>query len=95
MNRSYYHELAAHGLRMPIGVDLVLHEHADHEARLLDGAALGVGCWAAGYLGWLPASGLSDPVWRQPTAAAIAPAVRHAAYGIATVAAYETLAEHL
>ncbi|MEX0777903.1 MAG: uroporphyrinogen decarboxylase family protein [Phycisphaeraceae bacterium] len=41
MNRSYYHELAAGGLRMPIGVDLVLHEHADHESRLLDGDALG------------------------------------------------------
>src|ERR1043165_4206979 len=25
---------------------------------LIDGAALGLACWAAGYLGWLPATGL-------------------------------------
>jgi len=41
MNRSYYLELAASGLRMPIGTHLVLHEHADHEAIMLDGPRLG------------------------------------------------------
>jgi uroporphyrinogen-III decarboxylase len=41
MERAFYLELAASGLRMPIAADLVLHEQADPEAILLDGARLG------------------------------------------------------
>jgi uroporphyrinogen-III decarboxylase len=41
MERSFYLDLAADGLRMPIGADLVLHEHDDPEAILLDGQRLG------------------------------------------------------
>ena len=41
MDRQYYLDLAASGLRMPIGTHLVLHEHPDHEAILLDGPRLG------------------------------------------------------
>ena len=41
MNRSYYLNLAETSLRMPIGTHLVLHEHADHEAIMLDGPRLG------------------------------------------------------
>jgi uroporphyrinogen-III decarboxylase len=41
MKREYYLELAANGLRMPIGTDLVLHEKADPEAVMHDGNALG------------------------------------------------------
>ena len=41
MDRKYYLDLAAAGLRMPIGTHLVLHEHADHDAILLDGDRLG------------------------------------------------------
>jgi uroporphyrinogen-III decarboxylase len=41
MNRNYYIDLAAQGLRMPIGTDLVLKEKADHEQRILDGKLLG------------------------------------------------------
>ena len=41
MNRPYYLDLAASGLRMPIGTHLVLHEHPDHEAIMLDGPRLG------------------------------------------------------
>jgi uroporphyrinogen-III decarboxylase len=41
MDRSYYLDLAAQGLRMPIGTHLVLHEYADHDAVLLDGERLG------------------------------------------------------
>ncbi len=41
MDRSYYLDLARTGLRMPIGADLVLHEHADPEAIVLDGRRLG------------------------------------------------------
>ncbi len=41
MNRKFYLDLAAAGKAFPIGVDLLLHEHADHEAILLDGRRLG------------------------------------------------------
>lgn len=41
MDRSFYLDLAAAGLRMPIGTHLVLHGHADHPDILLDGTRLG------------------------------------------------------
>ncbi len=41
MQRAFYLELAAQSLCMPIGTDLVLHEHADHEAIVNDGQRLG------------------------------------------------------
>lgn len=57
----------------------------------LDGALLGLGTWAAGYLGWLPATGLMRPLWKQEAPQAIAPAVHHALYGMATVGTYDLL----
>ncbi len=41
MERSYYLSLAERGLRMPIGTHLVLHQHADPGAILVDGPRLG------------------------------------------------------
>ena len=41
MERDYYLNLAETGLRIPIGTHLVLHEHANREAILLDGPRLG------------------------------------------------------
>ena len=41
MNREFYVDLAANGLRMPIGSDLVLHEEPDPERVRKDGRALG------------------------------------------------------
>jgi uroporphyrinogen-III decarboxylase len=41
MNRDYYLDLAASGLKMPIGTHLVLHEHADHAIIPDDGRRLG------------------------------------------------------
>jgi hypothetical protein len=60
-------------------------------SALIDGAVLGVACWAAGYAGWLPALGLMPPVQRQRTPQAVAPVVEHVAYGMTTVAAYNWL----
>lgn len=40
-DRQYYLGLAHSGLRMPIGTDLVLHEHADAGEIVLDGHRLG------------------------------------------------------
>lgn len=41
MKRSDYLALAAGGLRMPVGADLVLHDYPDREAILVDGRRLG------------------------------------------------------
>jgi uroporphyrinogen-III decarboxylase len=41
MSRSLYLDLAAQHHRIPIGVDLVLRQHADHDAILVDGDRLG------------------------------------------------------
>jgi uroporphyrinogen-III decarboxylase len=41
MDRKYYMDLAASGLRMPIGTHLVLHEHEKPEEIMVDGARLG------------------------------------------------------
>ena len=41
MDRSFYLDLAARGLRWPIGTDLVLHEQSDPENVVLDGRRLG------------------------------------------------------
>jgi len=41
MERQFYLELAARGLRMPIGAHLVLHDQSDPEAVLMDGQRLG------------------------------------------------------
>jgi hypothetical protein len=58
---------------------------------LLGGAVLGLGCWAAGYLGWLPATGLTPPIWKQSAAQVLGPVVDHLAYGVVTAAAYDWL----
>ncbi len=41
MKREFYLSLAERGLRMPIGTDLVLHEHGKVEEILVDGERLG------------------------------------------------------
>lgn len=41
MERKFYLDLAATGLRMPIGTHLVLHQHTEPEAILHDGTRLG------------------------------------------------------
>ncbi|PIS29468.1 MAG: hypothetical protein COT43_03710 [Candidatus Marinimicrobia bacterium CG08_land_8_20_14_0_20_45_22] len=41
MDRTYYLELAAKGLRMPIGADLLLNEQSDPESCRLNGDCLG------------------------------------------------------
>jgi hypothetical protein len=41
VNREFYLDLAARGLRMPIGADLVLHEESDPQRTRVDGKMLG------------------------------------------------------
>lgn len=60
---------------------------------LLDGTALGLGTWAAGYLGWLPAMGLMPPVSEQDVSQVVGPVARHILFGIATVLTFRRLRE--
>jgi hypothetical protein len=58
---------------------------------VVEGAALGLGVWAAGYLGWLPAAQLMPPL-REQTAKQIAvPLAEHVLFGVAVAAMYEGL----
>ena len=61
---------------------------------LLDGFVLGIGAWAAGYLGWLPALGLTPPLREQTAPQVAGPVVDHLAYGVATVVAFDWLRGH-
>ena len=53
---------------------------------LTDGAALGLVTWAAGYLGWLPATGLMPPITKQKPAQVVTPILQHVLFGIVAVA---------
>lgn len=53
---------------------------------LVDGAALGVATWAAGYLGWLPATGLMPPVTRQRPRQVVTPMLQHVVFGVIAAA---------
>ncbi len=55
---------------------------------LLDGTALGLLTWAAGYLGWLPASRLMPPIWKQPPRQVLPNMLSHVLFGVASIAAF-------
>src|ERR1051325_4161512 len=52
-------------------------------SALLDGTLLGLGVWAAGYLGWLPAAGLMPPITEHEPKQIVVPIVQHALFGVA------------
>ena len=62
---------------------------------LLEGAALVTVTWAAGYLGWLPATKLSPPVWKHRPKQTISNILSHVVFGIATVALFKWAREKL
>ena len=59
---------------------------------LLEGALLGIAVWAAGYLGWLPATDLMPPITEHNAQQIAVPIVEHAIFGMAVVAAYDSVA---
>lgn len=58
---------------------------------LAEGALLGLGVWGAGYLGWLPAAGLTPAVWKHKPQQLAASMTEHVMYGVATAAAYDAM----
>jgi hypothetical protein len=53
---------------------------------LKDGTLLGLGVWAASYLGWIPALEIAPPLQEHRAEEIAGPIVQHLAYGIATAA---------
>jgi uncharacterized membrane protein YagU involved in acid resistance len=62
---------------------------------LAEGSALGLASWAAGYLGWLPATKLMPPVYKQKPVQVIGGIASHIAFGIVTAALYRELRRRL
>jgi uncharacterized membrane protein YagU involved in acid resistance len=62
---------------------------------LMDGLIYGLGTWAVGYLGWIPAGGFAPPIWKQPLQQAIGPAARHLGFGVVMVATYRWLQDRI
>ena len=58
---------------------------------VVDGVVLGLGTWAVGYLGWLPASGLMPPLTKQTPEQVLSVAVQHAVFGVITASIYQWL----
>jgi len=57
----------------------------------IEGSVLGLVTWAAGYLGWLPATRLMPPVTRQKPGQVAGGIASHIVFGIATAALYRRL----
>ena len=85
---------AAKSLALGYGVTfgaLYAASRAETKSVLLEGSALGLAAWGAGYLGWLPATGLMAPVTEQEPAQIAGPILSHILFGIATVGLYRIL----
>jgi hypothetical protein len=55
------------------------------------GAVLGMGVWAAGYLGWLPAAGILPPATEQPPRRNVSLIASHLVWGMTTAFLYNRL----
>ena len=62
---------------------------------MLEGSVLGAATWAAGYLGWLPATKLMPPVWKQKPKQAISNFLSHVLFGVATVGLFKFARQRL
>ena len=57
----------------------------------VNGALLGLGVWAAGYLGWLPATDLMPPITQQSARQVAVPIFTHIVFGVAVATAFDGL----
>jgi hypothetical protein len=58
---------------------------------VVDGLALGLGVWAIGYLGWLPATELMPPIADQTSEQVATAVLQHALFGLMTTTVYRSL----
>ncbi len=67
---------------------------AGSTTRLLsEGAGLGIASWAIGFLGWLPATKLMPPVWKQQPKQVVPSILSHILFGVAVAGAFHALAK--
>src|SRR5262245_4351320 len=57
---------------------------------LIDGLALGLGVWAIGYLGWLPATELMPPITEQTGEQVAGAILQHGLFGLVTTMMYRS-----
>lgn len=57
----------------------------------IDGLALGLGVWAIGYLGWLPATELMPPITEQTGQQVAGAILQHGLFGVVTAMMYRSL----
>jgi hypothetical protein len=91
------HKLAAASLPLGYGATSgLLYALVRPHARsvLLEGTALGVAVWAAGYVGWLPALGLMPPLTEQQPKQIAAPLLQHVAFGLVVASLVKALDRH-
>jgi uncharacterized membrane protein YagU involved in acid resistance len=60
---------------------------------LVRGALFGVGLWAAGYLGWVPATGILPPATRETAGRNAMNIAAHVVWGVATAVVAKRLIE--
>jgi uncharacterized membrane protein YagU involved in acid resistance len=65
------------------------------QSLLGDGAALGLATWAAGYVGWLPATGLMPPITRHTGEQILGAIAGHIMFGLTTVGLYRFLPQEV
>ena len=85
---------AAHSLAFGYGTTfgaLYAASRPETKSLFLEGSALGLATWGAGYLGWLPATGLMPPVTNQRPEQIAGPILSHILFGIVTVGLYRFL----
>jgi len=58
---------------------------------LIDGLTLGLGVWAIGYLGWLPATELMPPITEQTSEQVAGTILQHELFGVVTTMIYRSL----
>jgi hypothetical protein len=88
------HQAAAKSLHLGYGMTAgVLYALARPRPRrrALEGALLGLGVWAAGYLGWLPATRLMQPLREQTPKQIAVPLVQHTLFGVAVAALFDAM----
>jgi hypothetical protein len=92
------HDVVAHGLHWGYGttwgtlLGLGTPYMKSWKHALLAGAGMGAASWAAGYVGWLPATGLTAPVHKQGKGHVATALLSHVLYGV--VAAIPMFAMH-
>ena len=83
---------AAKSLALGYGITFgALSVIPETKSLIVEGSALGLAAWAAGYLGWLPATGLMPPVTEQEPEQIAGPIFSHILFGIVTVGLYRCL----